>query len=213
MNLGLFKAMLVDFCGDRITIADARLLSIINMARDRIQRGNDLAFAKKITSATYPATTSAGYTLPTDFKSFVSGKAVWFTGTDGYQIFLPATTRTILENQGMPATDSNKPREFYVELTTTGSKMFVTFESGFLSQAFSYRYNCFLAAYTADGDEDFLLQRGYDALLWESLKVLNLYLKNEERIQIDEPASARAIDELNRYCIELERGGAAIGGY
>jgi hypothetical protein len=215
MNVGILKAMLVDFVGDRVTIDAARLLTIINMSRDRLQRNHDLSFAKKLISATYPATASAGYALPTDFKGFPSAKSISLLDT-GTSIYLPIYGITVTQFENTPALVENAETSFYtyrIEVLTTGPYLFIHPEP--LGQSIKIRYNCWLTAITANDDsfEDFLLLRGYDAIFFECLKVVNLFLRNEERIVIDEPASARAIQELKDYVVTLEQSGASIGGY
>ena len=215
MNVGVLKAMLVDFVGDRVTIDATRLLTIINMSRDRLQRKFDLSFAKKLISATYPATASAGYALPSDFRSFPSAKSVSLLNADT-SIYVPLNGITVTQFENTNAlVEIAQPTytTYRVEMLTTGPYLFIHPEP--LSQAIKIRYNCWLAAITANDDsfEDFLLLRGYDAIFFECLKVVNLFLRNEERVTIDEPASARAIQELLDYVNQLEQSGASIGGY
>lgn len=215
MNVGILKAMLVDFVGDRVTVDATRMLTIINMSRDRLQRNYDLSFAKKFISATYPATASAGYALPSDFKGFSSSRSVSLLNTDT-SVYVPLSgiTVTQFENTETLAAVSNPSYYTYrVEMLTTGPYLFIHPEP--LGQSIKIRYNCWLDPIAANDDtfEDFLLLRGYDAIFFECLKVLNLFLRNEERIAIDEPASARAIQELVDYVNKLECSGASIGGY
>lgn len=210
MTLGLFKTMLTDFLGVGVTVDSTRLLQIINMARDRIQRNYNLSFAKVIKQDTYPATVNTGYVVPADFKSFVSAKAVQIYNpqTTGW-ITCSGITQTQLETENVRPSDVLY--QYYIQALATDTRLFIMPEP--LSQTIKFRYNCWLAAYSGDFDTDFLLTRGTDVLLFESLKVLNLFLHNEERVQIDAAASAQALMELESFVNQLENNGASIGGY
>lgn len=214
-----FAAMVIDFV-NRQDLTPAKLLPIVNMAKSDLQLELDLTFVLKKIALTYPTAEGVGIDLPSDFKSFpykysvtlgdpTTGKVTPVTGT---------TLAAWLRRQAAHGTneDINKPLS-----SVSGTQYYIVFIAGaaaptmFLapelpSAPVTIWYNSTLPDYANDSDEDVLLTIGRSALFFFVMETINSFVKDEEKIPINEAAKQDAIARVRQYCSTVLRSGANI---
>lgn len=224
MNFGDFIAYVDDYI-NRDNISD-RLPKFINMAKLRLQRKYDFNFTRTDQQFAYPAVAGSGVALPTNFKSMTGANSVRVISTGGIELPLKGSTlederrrayATVVgvENASgvvTQATDINRNQALeiraYVRTLNTGLFLFTTPEQ--LSATIKAEFYTWLSDYVVNTEEDFLLQRGYDCLLWETLSVANMFLYEENRVMIDAQAVAAAWQELTEWDKRYMQDGAFV---
>lgn len=211
--------------------------AIINMAKLRLQTELGLKMAMRVANVTYPSTFNTGVALPADFKEFPYDRSVTLTGLNGVSSSrLPISGTTHSRTQGRlasqqgymmaelasPAATSaiaaaTQGTHYYVlplagsatsPTATTSWTLFLTPEV--LEVNLELLYIAWLPDYSNDEDEDILLVAGRTVLLWESLRVANMFEDEDNRVEINEEAFQAAMHSFESYCTKAIRGGAHI---
>jgi len=214
MKYGEFVEMVDKFVGKK-NLTD-RIPWFIKLARINLQRGHDFAFTRKEMTFTYPSTSGVGFVLPTDFKAFYGDNAA-FVVVNGINLPLEATTEgrerrrlmatTFSTSSNQPATQAGRTR--YYITPGASSPTFWTYPEQ-LGKEIKITYYHWLPDYASGDEEDFLLLRGYDLLLWETIKVANTYLFEEERIPFNQEAFNIALFNFTELDNQLKMSNAPI---
>jgi hypothetical protein len=172
----------------------ARIPSFVSTAKLRLQRKYDFNFTRVEGEETYPGVANTGITLPTNFKGFTGQHSVrLMVGTSE----LPLVGST-LETERRRGTSSGvvvtSDVRYYVKRTAATTILLIEPEP--LSQTIKFEYFSWLDDYVDSSEEDFFLLRGHDVLLWETLAVANMYLAEENRVQINASLAAAALEDL-----------------
>ena len=230
MNLGDFVTFAKEFTGKK-GFTPAQVKSFVNMAKLSLQQRHNFAFTRTEATLSYPSSTGTGVALPSDFKSFYHDHAVRVvTGGLDYPLEASSEMRELrrLFSSSVPSFDNETG--VLVATTTRTSKdatppRYYTIPGPFtagaqthklrtlpeqLSQSLQVTYYAWLPDYSADADQDFLLARGYDLLLWETLKIANTFIFQESKLPINVDAAQAAFDRFERLDNELDGSAGPI---
>jgi hypothetical protein len=218
-------------------LTTARRNAIINMAKLRLQMEYGLKMAMRIANLTYPNALNTGADMPADFKEFPYDRSVTLTGVSGVSgSRLPISGTNHARSQGRLAAQSgylqsetsspaassvlaaaSQGLHYYI-LPLAGSgtsptgvstwKFFLTPE--LLASTVEIIYIAWLPDYANNADTDFLLTVGRVTLLWESLRVANMFEDEDNRVEINERAFQDSLAGLASYCTKAIRSGSHI---
>ena len=210
MKYGEFLEMADKFTGKK-NLTD-RIPWFVSLAKINIQRRHDFAFTWRQWQTQMALDVGVGVNLPSDFKRMYGDHAVRLRLSSGY-IPLESTTyervkrREIAttyvtfdgDNVAVDSTSQNSndvaPVRYYVFPRSNGQfNLHLVPEQ--VGAYVLFEYYGWLPEYRDTEEEDFLLQRGHDVLLWETLKVANTYLFDEERIPINNAAFEQAFSDF-----------------
>lgn len=213
MNFGNFRQYVADFLKIP-SVTDTNIANFTNMGKLRLQRKHDFMFTRTDSSNTYPSTADEGIALPSSFKAITeplavrlisSGSEVPLTGdsltgvrrrwrdTRFGQVDASGIVQSVVDVNKLTSLDIT----YYVQVLTTGTVLWTYPEQ--LGQTINVEYFAWLNDYTQDTEEDFLLLRGYDMLLWEVLKVANTFLAEENRVLIDSNLMEEAFQNFTEW--------------
>lgn len=205
MNFGNFRALLKDFL-NRKDLTDDQLRAITNVARFQLQRDHNV-----VTNTTRDSNfvyTVGGKDIGVDFMSFPFNRSIDIKNADGSWTPLEGTTFATEQRRNAPAQPWPSPLPKYYVLFLDGQTML--YLSPDQPATLRVLYNKFGAEYVNDTDTDLLLAHGYDALLWEALKLANVFTSDAEKVKIDEALSTKAVNALTAYSASILRSGAPV---
>lgn len=202
-----------------------RIPSFVATAKVNLQRKHDFNFSRVDAQTTYPATADVGITLNSNFKGLTGQNAVRIlSGTVEMPLVgstleterrrLNKTTVGTLASTGVVQSFQNYDKtasldiRYYIKILATGIKLFTYPEQ--LTQVIRYEYFSWLPTIVSDNSTDYLLSFGHDVLLWETLKVSNMMLAEENRVLIDNDLARAAFDDFVNYDNGLSLAGSFI---
>lgn len=187
---------------NRGEVSDALLRNFVNMAKLRIQRDYNLAFALGEATLTYPSEARVGVALPADFKGFFHSHSVMVAGVP-----IEGTTHETEMRRLYQGGETTKVRYFALP-RGLGWVLYLSPEA--LGVDMRVTYYKWLPDYTSDNDEDFLTCEGRDVLLWESLRVGNMFQEDDAKVGINETAFQVALHNLRYYCENVLFSGSFV---
>ena len=218
MDLGTFRDTLVKPFYRRREVSDAQILTFINIAKLVIQRDFGLSFALGREDLTYASTAGEGVSLPNNFKAFYSDMSVSLVSSTGVKMPISGSSfqaeqrripfdQSSTDQQVYPLNASNVTitkslcRYYALPINTNENAKWQLFlQPEVLEIDLSVLYFKWLAPYASLTEEDFLLVRGYDVLLWQTLKAGNRYQQDDAKVEVDDKAGAIALNDLRDYC-------------
>lgn len=200
--------MVKDFL-KRKDFTDSQLDQYINLAKLNIQRNAALHIAVAQTTVTYP-TAGGGVSLGNAFREFYGDFAVSFENATGGAT--PIRGSTFSEEQRRLRADSEaatsvvaKELRYYIRFVNGTPYLFLNPEIA--DASLKVTYYTWLEDYSSDSDEDVILRIGRDALLWETLKVCNMRLTEEERVKIDDALMKASLVALQDWAARVATAG------
>jgi hypothetical protein len=178
----------------------------------------NLHFVVKKKVYTYPNIEGVGAALDTDFKALYGEFCVVILNAAGGRTPLKGSTyvqenrrlRDTVPDLGSPPIQSIQTKDIRFTLVFLSGLPFLFLAPEVAAAQLELTYYAWLPDYLADEDTDVLLERGYDALLWESVKVANMRLMEEDRVQIDQALASQALTSLQEWARGLTISGATL---
>lgn len=223
MKYGDFKQLVASFLIKKNLTT--QIPSFIETAKLNIQLKHNFAFTRTKQSVSYPSTAATGVALPSDFKEFagdypveiVIGNGVLpiaLTTEERERQRVARTTIATYDSDGETIQLSNRtsneitPVRCYLVMGANLPTLFTVPEQ--LSASLVVYYYRWLSPYTQDTEEDFLLLRGHNFLLWETLKVANVFLYEEDKIPLDVQLFMDAFDNFMKLDDALRHSNAPV---
>lgn len=207
--------MVKDFL-QRKDVSDAQVMQWANLAKLRLQRDDNLSLAvRKTTLSPYPTTEGVGIALPSDFKGFYGEFSVVILNAAGGVTPLKGSTLTQAlrrtRDRGANTWTKFPTAEivWYAEPQENGLIRLFLFPE-ISAASLKVWYYVWLPDYVSSTDEDILLTIGRDALLWETLKVANMFLTEEDRVKVDDALASAAIAKVEDWCSRVLTSGATL---
>jgi len=213
MMYGAFRQSFLDFL-NRKEITPSQADFFINTAKLRLQRDENLNFALKRKTYTYPSVGGVGVALDSDFKALYGEYSVSILNAAGGRTPLAGSTfsqeqrRTRDTINFRPQSVETKSISFYLVMLGGITTLFLRPEVA--ASQLELVYYIWLPDYSAEGDTDILLDKGFDALLWEGLKVANMHLAEENRVKIDDLLARDALMKLQDWASRLTISGVTL---
>lgn len=215
MTLLAFREMVKDFL-KRKNLTDAQLDRNINLAKMRLQRDYALNVVAKKKTLTYPSA-GGGVALGSDFRAFYDDFSVVILNGAGGSTPIRGSTfneeqRRLRDDQrdGVSTMTSIETREIHFYCMSLDGEMKLFLNPEIADAILEVYMFAFLPDYSADGDEDILLTVGRDAMLWETLKVCNMFLVEEERVKIDSVLANEALSSLQAWAARAVTSGSTM---
>lgn len=178
----------------------------IRTARLRLQRKFDWNFTRADIRLDYPSTENVGVVLPPTFKSFAGSNAVKVVDAD----LIPTAilTGSSLEKEYRRSSSSEQIRYYVKYAAASTIRLFTNPEQlGAILLVDCYSW---LPDYSGVNDEDIFLLYGHDVLLWETLKVANMFLAEEEKVPINAQLAEAALSEFQSWDNQIGLSGSWI---
>lgn len=218
MKYQAFRELLKSFV-QRKDITPEQLDFFVNTAKSELQLERNFNFTRKTAALVYPSTVGVGIPLPSDFKGLVGQRAVSI-GVNGINRPLLGESFSQRQRRQQQATPIPSITTAMVPVPQTG----VAFRVEWLNETPSLMlfpevadallqvwYYSWIPDYGDDLDrEDFLLKYAFQCLLWEALKVQNRFVKEEQRISVDETAYEMSLNRLLEYDARIPDDGATM---
>jgi hypothetical protein len=182
----------------------ARIPSFVKTAKLRLLRKYNFNFTRVEEEVTYPGVLATGITLPSSFKGLAGAHSVRLLSGDSELPLVESTLETE-RRRALSTSAASSQQRFYVKRTAASTLLFIMPEP--LGETVYYEYFSWLEDYVESSEEDFLLLRGHDILLWETIAVANMYLAEENRVQINASLAASALEDFFSFDNQVILGG------